>query len=206
MATTEPRWRRNPEERPRQILEAAIEVFGEAGLAGARLEEIAQRAGISKGTVYLYFASKDDLFAEVVRDTFAEIVEAVRNQGESDSAIADLRAFCGAYWKFLRSRRFETVYRLVIAELHTFPDLSREYADEVRIPMKKAVTRILERGESTGEIRAGDQAVRARMLLALMWQHGIWFARRDKDLEPRAEAVVFDEVLSFFLDAAASER
>lgn len=206
MSETQPRWRRIPEERPRQILEAAIEVFGEAGLAGARLEDIAQRAGISKGTVYLYFASKDELFAEVVRDTFAEIVETVRNQEESESAIADLCAFCAAYWKFLRSPRFEKVYRLVIAEVHRFPALSREYAEEVRIPMKRAVTRILERGEKSGEIRPGDQGMRARMLLALMWQHGIWFARREKDLEPRREAAVLEEILSFFLDAAATGR
>jgi AcrR family transcriptional regulator len=55
---TEPRWRRLPEERPRQILAAALEVFGEHGLAAARLEDIAKRAGVSKGTIYLYFPNK----------------------------------------------------------------------------------------------------------------------------------------------------
>ncbi|MEA3245310.1 MAG: helix-turn-helix domain-containing protein, partial [Gemmatimonadota bacterium] len=61
------KWRRQPEERPQQILLAAIEVFGEHGIAAAKLEDIAARAGVSKGTIYLYFESKEDLFREVVR-------------------------------------------------------------------------------------------------------------------------------------------
>ena len=66
-ASNEPRWRRLPEERPRQILTAALEVFGEHGLAAARLEDIAKRAGLSKGTIYLYFPNKEELFREMVR-------------------------------------------------------------------------------------------------------------------------------------------
>ena len=62
-----PRWRRLPEERPLQILHAAIEVFGEHGIAGAKLDDIAAKAGVSKGTIYLYFESKAELFRAVVR-------------------------------------------------------------------------------------------------------------------------------------------
>src|SRR5918911_963685 len=63
-----PRWRRRPEERPQQILDAALTVFGERGLAGARLEDIARRAGVSKGTIYLYFPNKEELFVEMIRE------------------------------------------------------------------------------------------------------------------------------------------
>ena len=69
---TEPRWRRLPGERPNQILQAALEVFDEQGLAGARLEDIAKRAGVSKGTIYLYFANKEELFREMIRGTLSE--------------------------------------------------------------------------------------------------------------------------------------
>src|SRR5512141_750716 len=72
---TEPKWRRLPEERPRQIVDAALAVFGEHGLAGARLEDIAKRAGVSKGTIYLYFANKEELFREVVRGTVIACLE-----------------------------------------------------------------------------------------------------------------------------------
>jgi AcrR family transcriptional regulator len=62
-AATEPRWRRLPEERPKQILEAALAVFAERGLAAARLEDIARHAGLSKGTIYLYFPNRKSSFA-----------------------------------------------------------------------------------------------------------------------------------------------
>ena len=70
----EPRWRRLPEERPKQILEAALAVFAERGLAAARLEDIAKRAGVSKGTIYLYFENKEELFRGVVRDTVIAVI------------------------------------------------------------------------------------------------------------------------------------
>src|SRR3954469_20195994 len=72
---TEPRWRRLPEERPKQILDAALAVFAERGLSAARLEDIAKRAGVSKGTIYLYFANKEELFRGVVRDTVIAFIE-----------------------------------------------------------------------------------------------------------------------------------
>jgi AcrR family transcriptional regulator len=68
-AFPEPRWRRLPEERPQQIIDAALEEFGDRGLASSRLEDIAKRAGLSKGTIYLYFPNKEELFREVVRHT-----------------------------------------------------------------------------------------------------------------------------------------
>src|SRR6476661_6429774 len=70
-----PKWRRRPEHRPQQIIEAALEVFGECGLAKARLQDIAARAGVSKGTIYLYFPNKEELFREVVRHTAVAAIE-----------------------------------------------------------------------------------------------------------------------------------
>lgn len=201
-----PRRRRVPEERPRQILEAALAVFGEQGLAGARIDDIAERAGISKGTVYLYFASKDDLFREVLRDTFAEMLEIASAVEDTASAKADLKTFCRNYWTFLRSSRFETVYRLVMSEIHAFPELSRDYSVEVKDPIKQILTRILNHGVKTGEFSKGNNTVRARMLLALLWQNGIWCSRREfnPDLEGRTDAAVLNEVMSFYLEAVAT--
>ena len=73
-ANPEPKWRRLPEERPRQIIEAALEVFSEHGLAAARLEDIAKLAGVSKGTIYLYFPNKEALFSEMVREMVGESI------------------------------------------------------------------------------------------------------------------------------------
>ena len=71
----EPRWQRRAEDRPREICAAALDLFAEKGFAAARLDEIARRAGVSKGTLYLYFHNKEDLFRAVVRDTVAPNVE-----------------------------------------------------------------------------------------------------------------------------------
>ncbi|OYV74472.1 MAG: hypothetical protein B7Z72_00065, partial [Gemmatimonadetes bacterium 21-71-4] len=71
----EPRWRRLPEERPRQILDAAFATFAEHGLAAARLDDIAKRAGVSKGTIYLYFQSKEELFRAVVLHTVGDATD-----------------------------------------------------------------------------------------------------------------------------------
>src|SRR3990170_738491 len=72
------RWKRRAEDRPREICTAALEVFAEKGFAAARLEEIARRAGVSKGTLYLYFKDKEELFRAVVRDNVAPRVDSVR--------------------------------------------------------------------------------------------------------------------------------
>ena len=125
-ATSEPRWRRLPEERPKQILDAALAVFGEHGLAGARLDDIAKRAGLSKGTIYLYFPNKEELFREVVRDTvIARSSAASTNSSASAIRCEALDAFMAGYWTFIRSAAFAPMFRLIHAEIHNFPDLAR---------------------------------------------------------------------------------
>src|SRR6478735_2224769 len=101
----EPRWRRLPEDRPRQILTAALEVFGERGLAAARLDDIAKRAGLSKGTIYLYFPNKEELFREMVRTTVISALEEREQRATSatESATEVLTHFMRDYWKFIRS-------------------------------------------------------------------------------------------------------
>src|SRR5213080_4166353 len=97
-----PRWRRLPEERPEQILNAALVEFGERGLASARLEDIAKRAGLSKGTIYLYFPNKEALFREVVRHTVVtQLEEGERRFGGTEGAATTaLTEFMRSYWTF----------------------------------------------------------------------------------------------------------
>src|SRR6185312_5510255 len=112
----EPRWRRLPEARPRQILDAAIDVFGESGLAAARLEDIAKRAGVSKGTIYLYFSNKETLFCEMIRRLVGDtIVQAqARAAATSASAVDQLVDYAHSVWRHVRSPMFETLHRLAI--------------------------------------------------------------------------------------------
>src|SRR5947208_4887869 len=119
----EPRWRRLPEERPRQILDAALAVFAERGLAAARLDDIAKLAGLSKGTIYLYFPNKEELFREVVRTSVIAYIARAEAffETERDPKEALLNWMEG-YWGWLRSPVFPAMHRLVNSELRDFPD------------------------------------------------------------------------------------
>lgn len=205
----EPRWRRLPEERPLQIIDAALSIFGERGLSCARLEDIAKRAGLSKGTIYLYFPNKEELFREVVRHTIvAQIERAERELGAASkrSATESLGQFVRGYWGFVRSPKFAALFRLVHAELSNFPDLAQFYAREVVERTLRLVTGILEWGMETGEFRGMDPVVAARMLGPLLLMHALWCNHRDlfRSIAGRTDDEVVDELLAFYLQAIRS--
>ena len=196
-----PKWRRCPEDRPQQIIRAALEEFGKCGLANARLEDIARRAGVSKGTIYLYFPNKEELFKAMVRDTAVVAIK----QGEHDltggTATEDLHIYMRRYWQFVRTPAFSTLYRLVIGELHQFPDLAQFYAREVIERALKLLTGIIESGIRSGEFREMEPVAAGRMLIALLVMNAIWsdqyigvpLLRHESDEE------IFQDLARFYL-------
>ncbi|HEX9936475.1 MAG TPA: TetR/AcrR family transcriptional regulator [Longimicrobium sp.] len=203
-----PRWRRRPEDRPREILAAAMEVFADQGLAGARIDDIAARAGLSKGTVYHYFPGKDALFRElvrqIVRDNTVGIVAA-----DADGPARDLlRAFIRGLWAWVRTPEFDALYRLVLGELRQFPDLTRFYADEIAGRTVEHVAALVQRGISAGEFRAVDAPAAARALVALLTQNALWAARPEvfPHAASRSDEQVLAEVEEFFFAALAPGR
>ena len=201
----EPRWRRLPEERPRQILEAAREVFGEHGLAASRLDDIAKRAGLSKGTIYLYFPNKEELVREMVRQMVVSQIE----QGEQSLSAMNgpatdvLSQFLCGYWRFIRSSQFAPLFRLIHAEIHSFPDLARFYADEVIARVHRLIASIITRGIETGEFRRLDPIVAARMITAPFVMHGLWCTHREcfTSVAKGSDEQVLDELMQFTLHA-----
>jgi AcrR family transcriptional regulator len=205
-SSQEPRWRRLPEERPRQIIDAALAIFGERGLAAARLDDIAKRAGLSKGTIYLYFPNKEELFREVIRQTIiAQIERAERELAAATqrSASETLAQFVRGYWGFLRSNDFAALFRLIHAELSNFPDLARFYGREVIERVWRLVAGIVERGIRSGEFRDVDPTVAGRMLGPMLLMHALWCNHRDlfKATANKTDEQVLDEVLDFYLHA-----
>ena len=205
----EPRWRRLPEERPRQILEAAREVFGERGLAAARLDDIAKRAGLSKGTIYLYFPNKEELFREMVRQMVVSQIE----QGEqelsamNESATDVLTQFLRSYWRFIRSPQFAPLFRLIHAEIHSFPDLARFYAEEVIARVHRLIAAIITRGIDTGEFRQLDARVVARMVTGPFVMHGLWCTHREcfASVAKKTDAQILDELMQFYFHAIQAD-
>lgn len=204
--TNEPQSRRrDPESRPFQILDAAFHEFGSRGLAGARLDDIAKRAGVAKGTIYLYFPNKEALFREMVRTTIglAIAVAEARSAEASPEASAEslLRQLAAGWWAFLREERVMVLHRLVNAELRQFPDLMVFYAEEVIARGRGLVAGIIARGVQRGEFRPIDPVVAARMYSALWLTHATWVNNRALNPTLGSDEQVLDEMLDFYLNA-----
>lgn len=172
--TPAPRWQRRPEARPEEILDAALAVFGEQGFAGAKLDDVARRAGVSKGTLYLYFDSKETLFREMVR---ARIVSAI-TEGEDMVRAHDgtsrelLVKLIRRMWVIVRTAEMARIGRLVQSELGKFPELARFYFDEVILRSRKVLEAALDRGVASGEFRRPAQPFVARGIASLLVHSG----------------------------------
>jgi AcrR family transcriptional regulator len=170
LSSGEPRWQRRPDARPEEILEAAKHVFGESGYAGTKLEDVARRAGVSKGTLYLYFDSKEALFREMVRAkvvaALAHAEEAVRTFDGSSREL--LVILISSMYRRLRDDGMARVGRVVQAELPSFPELAQFYFEEVILRSRRRVSRVLERGVESGEFREVSHGFAARGLASLL--------------------------------------
>jgi AcrR family transcriptional regulator len=173
------RWRRRKEARPDEILAAALASFAERGFAATRLEDVAARAGISKGTLYLYFNSKEELFKAVVRATLVpniERVEALAASFDGPSALLLERLLLTIAG--VVGSRLGAIPKLVIAEAGNFPDLARFYLAEVVRRGLRLIGTILRRGIERGEFRPVDVdhtvfCVIAPMLIAALWKNSL---------------------------------
>lgn len=170
------RWRRRKDARPAELLDAALEVFFEKGFAAARLEDIAARAGVSKGTVYLYFESKEDVFDALVRAIPQANVEQVRALAADPAVPADemLRRVLRFVGSFLRDQRMIKFPRLIIGEAANFPKLAETYKREVIDRGIGILSGVIERGIREGRFREVDAKNAAYAALAPLLFTAIW--------------------------------
>ena len=174
----EPRWERRKDARPGELTAAALELFVEKGFAATRLDDVAKRAGVSKGTLYLYFESKEELFKAVVREGIvARLGEAEELIDTFPGTSADLlREILHRWWLQLGATRLAGITKLMMAEAGNFPELARFYHEEV-IQRANAMLRCaMKRGIASGEFREInlDYAARiccAPMVMLLLWRH-----------------------------------
>ena len=173
------RWRRRKEARPDEILAAALTSFAARGFAATRLEDVAARAGISKGTLYLYFKSKEELFEAVVRTRLLPNlarIEALAASFEGPSAALLERLLLTIAG--VVDSEVGAIPKLVIAEAGNFPDLARFYLDEVVRRGLRLIGVILRRGIERGEFRPVDVdhavfCVTAPLLIAALWKNSL---------------------------------
>ena len=152
---SEPRFRRRKEDRPQEITEAALHAFAENGYAATRVEEVARRAGVSKGLLYLYFKTKEELFKAVIRSFVVPKIDELTALIDSDGMSSEefLRGPFLEFAKTLPGSPVGILVRLMIAEGPKHPDLLQFYWDNVISRGLAALHLLIERGVENGEFR-----------------------------------------------------
>ena len=174
------RWQRRSEARPGEILAAASHLFVERGYAATRMEEIAAEAGVTKGTLYLYFKSKEDLFRAMVEDSVLPRLEAAESAAAeaTGSAPEQFRRLMLEWWERASTPPTCGLAKLMSAEAANFPGVARYYVEEVLVRSRRVFEQVLERGMASGEFRQVNAADAVRVALApmvwaLVYQHSL---------------------------------
>jgi TetR/AcrR family transcriptional regulator len=171
---------RRKEARPGELLDAALDLFVEKGFAATRSEEVAARAGVSKGTLFLYFPTKEELFKAVVRENISGRFAEFQQEFEAfEGSTADMvRYGMRAWWERIGATRASGITKLMISEARNFPELAAFYQQEVIRPGTQLMRRILQRGVERGEFRPLDLdyavfSMVAPMVFLIMMKHSL---------------------------------
>ena len=190
-----PRYQRRKQDRPQEITAAALAAFAEKGYAGTRVEEVAKRAGVSKGLMYLYFKTKEELFKAVVKSVVVRRIDQLIENTESTDLSAEnfIRGPLLTFMKQVPGSPVAIVIRLLISEGSRHPDLVDYYYENVVAKGLAAISGLVERGVECGEFRKSvvtelPQLFLAPVMLSIIW--GIIFKTRDLDTDQLIETQI----------------
>ncbi len=178
--SSDTRWQRRKEARPGEILKAALECFAESGFAATRLDDIAKRAEVTKGTLYLYFQSKEDIFKSVVREevvtNIIHIEEIAADETRSSSEI--LKQIFTFWAQVFLKTQVGAVPKLILSEGRNFPEISRFYLEEVIYRGFHLLSGVLQRGVEAGEFRRVNiedavKCIIAPAIFSMLWKHSL---------------------------------
>lgn len=175
-----PKRERRKEARPGELVKAALDLFVEKGFAATRVDEVAARAGVSKGTLFLYFESKEDLFKAVIRDNIANLFPAWNEEFKTfTGSSADMLHYAmDLWWNNVGNTPASGIVKLVISEAQNFPEIAAFYQSSVVEPGTHLLRSILQRGVDTGEFRQMDTSksvfsIISPMIFLMMWKHSM---------------------------------
>ncbi|HUI96970.1 MAG TPA: TetR/AcrR family transcriptional regulator [Xanthobacteraceae bacterium] len=202
---TEPRVdarRRRKAERPGEILEAAFTEFARNGYAATTLDQIAERAGVTKGTIYVYFENKEHLFISMVRELTKATLDTVhgmfeRHEGSTASLLRALFGFI--YQHIVEDRRRREVARMLIAEAGRFPALADRYYEEIHRPCLAMLERVIRRGIDRGEIPPSAVVDCPQVIIAPIALVDLWMMMFDQR-QPLDLKAYFDAHLDLVLN------
>lgn len=169
MTAKGPKWSRRKEARPSEIIEAALDLFVVNGFAATKLAEVAQRAGVVKGTLYRYFDTKEALFRAAVRHLVVNNLAVIEHAPPEDARVsAVVPVMLRQIAATIGASRIPAIVRMVLAESRAFPDLATIWHGEVVSPMLSAIAAFIATGQDRGEIKAGDPRLHAFSIIGPM--------------------------------------
>mgnify|MGYP001594809984 CR=1 FL=1 len=182
--------RRRKDARPSELIAAALELFVEKGFAATRLDDVASHAGVSKGTLYLYFDSKEALFKAVIEEGIVPLFVAAEQQMAvyEGSSTELLRHLLKSWWQQIGGTRLAGVSKLIISESRNFPEVAQYYHDHVIIRGRSLMRTVLERGMGRGEFRVMDietaiDVIFLPLLMLAVWRSSLCFCGRETEPE-----------------------
>ena len=193
--SSQPKYQRRKEDRPQEIADAAFAAFAEKGYAATRIDDVARRAGVSKGLTYLYYETKEDLFKAVVKNVVVRRVDTLIGNVESTdlSSEAFLRGPLLDFMKKVPGSPIAIVIRLLISEGPRHPDLVDYYYDNVVARGLGAIRDFVARGVERGEFRQSALNTQPHLFLAPMMLSMIWrlvFADKPLDTDQLMESQI----------------
>jgi AcrR family transcriptional regulator len=194
--------RRRKAERPQEILEAAFVEFSRNGYATTTLDQIAERAGVTKGTIYVYFENKEHLFISMVREITKATLDTVQGMFEShEGSTADLlrTQFSFIYQHIVEDRRRREVVRMLIAEASRFPELADRYHQEILRPCLDMLRQAIQRGMDRGEFRQSSIVDSPQVVIAPIALVDLWMMMFD-DRQPLDLKAYFNAHLDLVLN------
>lgn len=197
----EPRWERRKDARPGELAAAALALFVERGFAGTRLDDVAKRAGVSKGTLYLYFDSKDDLFKAVVREGIvSRIAEFEDRMRAYEGSSADLMTLLvKTWWQKIGSTKLAGITKLMMSEAGNFQELANFYHTEVIVRGLALFTSAIQRGIDAGEFRPIElqhtpHICAAPVLMLMLWRNSFDLCGVEQ-MDPEAYLATHTDIL-----------
>ena len=175
-----PKRERRKDARPRELLDAALALFVEQGFAATKVEDVAKRAGVSKGTLFLYFATKEELFKAVVRENLvASVAQGAEDIAQFKGSSSELLEWMMLqWWHRYGATKASGISKLIMSEASNFPDLAVFFRTEVIEPAHALVRNVLQAGIESGEFRPTNvelalHSVMAPLLFLVMWKHAM---------------------------------
>ena len=208
-----PARQRRKQARPMELLDAALDLFVERGFAATRSEDVAARAGVSKGTLYLYYPSKEELLKAVIShnvvNQIAEGSEIIRQfEGNSSELLAMVLLL---WWERIGETRASGIIKLMTSEVRNFPEVAQFYVDEVVTPSNQMLAQVIQRGVDRGEFRAVNvpevvHALVGPLIFLVLNKHSLGACSISFMLEPRAViTALIDMVLNGLVPRGAAQ-